>query len=77
MCDGAFRAHQKGIIRNYKIVDDSAEKKYIGVFVAKGGMGIVKWIMQFGVDMEVIFPESVREMIRKEIDSMKDLYSKK
>lgn len=77
VCDGAFRAHQKGIIRNYKIVDDSAEKKYIGVFVAKGGMGIVKWIMQFGVDMEVIFPESVREMIRKEIDSMKDLYSKK
>lgn len=66
---------------NYKAVDVSTgenikdSKKYIGIFVAKSGVGLAKWILQFGADIMVVFPESLRDLIRKEIDEMGEYYS--
>ena len=50
-------------------------KKYIGIFVAKSGVGLAKWILQFGADIMVVFPESLRDLIREEIDEMGEYYS--
>lgn len=60
---------------NKEIKDDEQVKKYIGIFVAKSGVGLAKWIMQFGADIKVVFPESLRQLIKAEIDEMSEYYS--
>lgn len=50
-------------------------KKYIGIFVAKSGVGLAKWILQFGTDVEVVFPKSLRALVKSEIDGMNEYYS--
>ena len=55
--------------------NDEQVKKYIGIFVAKSGVGLAKWIMQFGADIKVVFPESLRQLIKAEIDEMSEYYS--
>ena len=50
-------------------------KIYIGIFIAKSGIGLAKWILQFGTDIKVIFPDSLRSIIKSEIDEMSEYYS--
>lgn len=67
--------------KNYKAVDLSADenqkdsKRYVGIFVAKGGIGLAKWLLQFGTDIRVVFPESLRALVKEEIDEMGEYYS--
>lgn len=56
------------------IKKDSESNKYIGIFVAKNGPGIAKWILQCGSDIEVVYPQSLRDSIKIEINKMKKFY---
>lgn len=62
---------------NYKTVDSCTENKkvYIGIFVAKESVGLAKWLMQFGSDIKVIWPDSLRNLIIDEIEKMRKFYS--
>ncbi|MGM9535331.1 MAG: helix-turn-helix transcriptional regulator, partial [Intestinibacter sp.] len=47
---------QSNLSNNYKAVDvdtddNIKDKKYIGIFIAKTGIGLAKWILQFGADI--------------------------
>lgn len=50
------------------------EGKYIGKFTAKVGKGLVRWILQLGHDGEVIYPNELKDLIKKEIVSISDIY---
>lgn len=61
-----------------KIVDGCTDKRgekiYIGIFVAKESMGLTKWLMQFGTDIKVIWPESMRNLMFCQINKLRKFY---
>ena len=60
-----------------KIVQsDDGSDRYIGIFVAKYGPGIIKWILQCGSDIEVVYPDSLRETIKDEVKKVEKFYFK-
>lgn len=50
------------------------EKIYIGIFVAKQSDQLTRYIMQFGADMKVVWPQNLKENIKNEIKGLKQLY---
>ena len=50
------------------------EKIYIGIFVAKQNDQLTRYIMQFGADMKVVWPQNLKENIKNEIKGLKQLY---
>ena len=50
------------------------EKIYIGIFVAKQNDQLTRYIMQFGADMTVVWPQNLKENIKNEIKGLKQLY---
>ena len=37
--------------------------------------GLISWILQFGADIKVTAPESLRDMVKNRIDELKELYN--
>lgn len=50
------------------------EKTYIGIFVAKQSIGLAKWIMQFGVDMKVVWPQDLKDLMLDEVNKLREMY---
>ena len=50
-------------------------KDVIVSFEVKDPFNMIGWILQFGYGVEVLEPGSLRERIKEELNSMKDLYS--
>ena len=50
------------------------EKTYIGIFIAKQSIGLAKWIMQFGVDMKVFWPEGLKNLMLDEVNKLHEMY---
>ena len=50
------------------------ESTYIGIFVAKQSEKLTKYIMNFGADMKVVWPQTLKENIKDEISALKQLY---
>ena len=45
------------------------EKIYIGIFVAKQSDQLTRYIMQFGADMKVVWPQNLKENIKNVVDN--------
>lgn len=50
------------------------EKTYIGIFIAKQSIGLAKWIMQFGVDMKLFWPEGLKKLMLDEVNKVREMY---
>lgn len=50
------------------------EKTYIGIFIAKQSIDLAKWIMQFGVDMKVFWPEGLKKLMLDEVNKVREMY---
>ena len=50
------------------------EKTYIGIFIAKQSIGLAKWIMQFGVNMKVFWPEGLKNLMLDEVNKLREMY---
>lgn len=50
------------------------EKAYIGIFIAKQSIGLAKWIMQFGVDMKLFWPEGLKKLMLDEVNKVREMY---
>ena len=49
------------------------EKTYIGIFIAKQSIGLAKWIMQFGVDMKLFWPEGLKKLMLDEVNKVREM----
>ena len=50
------------------------EKAYIGIFIAKQSIDLAKWIMQFGVNMKVFWPEGLKNLMLDEVNKLREMY---
>lgn len=50
------------------------EKTYIGIFIAKQSIDLAKWIMQFGVNMKVFWPEGLKNLMLDEVNKVREMY---
>lgn len=50
------------------------EKTYIGIFIAKQSIDLAKWIMQFGVDMKLFWPEGLKKLMLDEVNKVREMY---
>lgn len=50
------------------------EKTYIGIFIAKQSISLAKWIMQFGVDMKLFWPEGLKKLMLDEVNKVREMY---
>ena len=50
------------------------EKTYIGIFIAKQSIDLAKWIMQFGVDMKLFWPERLKKLMLDEVNKVREMY---
>ncbi|MBC2582284.1 YafY family protein [Clostridium sp. DJ247] len=50
------------------------EKHFIASFTSKDSNGFIRWIMQYGSDIQVIEPVTLVEKIKREIENMNLLY---
>lgn len=68
--------HHKKISNKSEIQVDKPqpESTYIGIFVAKQSEKLTKYIMNFGADMKVVWPQTLKENIKDEISALKQLY---
>ncbi|MBU5337388.1 helix-turn-helix transcriptional regulator [Intestinibacter bartlettii] len=57
-----------------KTLDEHHQKKYIGIFIAKESPKLARWLMQFGTDMRVIWPQTLENIMIDEIDKLKQFY---
>lgn len=50
------------------------EKTYIGIFIAKQSIDLAKWIMQFGVNMKLFWPEGLKKLMLDEVNKVREMY---
>ena len=75
----SFRVKLNNFIYNSKNLDvlnnkNNNEKTYIGIFIAKQSIGLAKWIMQFGVDMKLFWPEGLKKLMLDEVNKVREMY---
>ncbi|MDF2947427.1 MAG: hypothetical protein K0S51_2106 [Bacillales bacterium] len=60
-----------GLSMDMRIIDD----KWFEIrFMAKVNEGLVKWVLEWGSEVEVIYPISLRHSLRDEIQKMAEIY---
>ena len=75
----SFRIKLNNFIYNSQNSDklnnkNNNEKAYIGIFIAKQSIGLAKWIMQFGVDMKLFWPEGLKKLMLDEVNKVREMY---
>ena len=75
----SFRIKLNNFIYNSQNSDklnnkNNNEKAYIGIFIAKQSIDLAKWIMQFGVNMKVFWPEGLKNLMLDEVNKLREMY---
>lgn len=75
----SFRIKLNNFIYNSQHSDklnnkNNNEKAYIGIFIAKQSIDLAKWIMQFGVNMKVFWPEGLKNLMLDEVNKLREMY---
>ena len=75
----SFRIKLNNFIYNSQNSDklnnkNNNEKAYIGIFIAKQSIDLAKWIMQFGVNMKVFWPEGLKKLMLDEVNKVREMY---
>lgn len=73
-CNENVHVFCKGADEFSKIDKGEEDKVYIGIFVEKENINLAKWIMQFGVDMKVVWPQNLKGLILSEINKVQKMY---
>ena len=55
-------------------ISNNNDNTYNGRFIAKVGKGLARWIFQLGNDAKVLYPNSLKEEVKKELMEMVELY---
>ena len=56
------------------ITKNEDNSSFNGVFIAKIGYGLVRWILQLGSDAVVVEPESLKALIKEEVIKLNEIY---